>query len=119
MVHRQCPVPSTVFLKREARSQRAQSSARYVITILPPPGWRFFGEGLAGGLSEQHDQGIEEIIREELQGACGDVISEADLGGSGEVSLPSRNTCTPGVEVNGMREMFYSSCRTFRWASER
>ena len=59
------------------------SKASRLPRILAPPGWRFFGEGLAGGLSEEHDQGIEEVVREELQGACGDGVAEADLGGSG------------------------------------
>ena len=42
--------------------------------------------GSAGGFSEKHDQGIEEVIREDFGGAWGDVVTEPDLGGSWEES---------------------------------
>jgi hypothetical protein len=32
------------------------------------------------GFAEQHDQGVQEVIREDLQGTMGDVVAEPDLG---------------------------------------
>ena len=70
------------FVAEDAEKTGARGQDGMII-IPPPPGCKDLGdgEGLAGGLSEEHDQGIEEVVREELQGACGDVVAEADLGG--------------------------------------
>jgi len=46
------------------------------LATLPPPGWRFLGKGLAGGLFEEHDEGVQEVIRKDLQGAAGNVVAE-------------------------------------------
>jgi hypothetical protein len=47
--------------------------------------------GLARGFSEEHYQGVEEIIREEFEGTCGDVVAEPDLSGSGKESPEERS----------------------------
>ena len=41
-----------------------------------------FGEGLAGGLFEEHEEGVQEVIGEDLEGAGGNVVAETDFRGS-------------------------------------
>ena len=41
-----------------------------------------FREGLAGGLFEEHEEGVQDVIGEDLEGAAGDVVAETDVRGS-------------------------------------
>ena len=46
------------FVAEDAEKTGARGQDGMII-ILPPPGCKDLGEGLAGGLSEEHEQGIE------------------------------------------------------------